>query len=196
MKKAVLFLAVLLLCMPVIAFPADGRVPGVPFQALQQQIDQVKNDLLSIESTPGPQGPQGPEGPMGPAGPQGPPGPTGPPGMANGITQVVGGEINAGQPVRSTGFTFGYDGWLGCYQIGFVPEFQSGDQEHPGPICLVTSQVWEDFCYSSNVTNAGLNVCCHKQQICLLPGESDVRTPVPCQGEPVDDAWFSFICFH
>jgi hypothetical protein len=65
MKKTVFFLIFLVLCIPVIAFAADvslrkaGVVPGTPFQALQQQIDQLKNQLQNIQLTPGPAGPAG-----------------------------------------------------------------------------------------------------------------------------------------
>jgi hypothetical protein len=76
----------------------DGKVPGQPFEYLQQQIDQLKMDLENIQLTPGPkgdqgdpgpkgdkgdtgeQGPQGLTGPQGPVGPQGATGATGPQG--------------------------------------------------------------------------------------------------------------------
>lgn len=64
---------VLLLCVPAVAFPADGpskptrAANGVPFQILQRQIDQLRQELRNIELTPGPPGPAGPEGPPGPS---------------------------------------------------------------------------------------------------------------------------------
>jgi hypothetical protein len=61
MKKTVLFLIALVLCIPVIAFAANGQ----PFQDLQSQIDQLKIQLQNIQLTPGPQGPAGPAGPAG-----------------------------------------------------------------------------------------------------------------------------------
>ncbi len=91
-KKIIFALAALVMCFPVISYPADvslttdGKVPGLPFQNLQGQIDQVKTELLNIQLAPGPQGPMGPAGPAGPAGatgatgPQGPQGATGPAG--------------------------------------------------------------------------------------------------------------------
>ena len=191
MKKAVLFLVVLLLCMPVIAFPADGRVPGVPFQALQQQIDQVKNDLLTIESTPGPQGPQGPQGPEGPMGPMGPAGPRGqegPPGVANGITKGVGGEINSlGEVERSTGFNYSHTPNSGYYEIKFLTPFKNDK----GPICLFSNPtVWYN-CSASDISPTHLLVVCVHQGICPA-GDG---TPVLCMGEQVD-APFSFMCFE
>lgn len=85
MKRLVLLLIVFLFCIPSIVFSdvaltSDGKVPGTPFVVLQQQIDQLTQQLLNIQLTPGPQGPiglTGPEGPMGPMGPQGPQGPAG-----------------------------------------------------------------------------------------------------------------------
>ena len=68
---------------------------GKPFTALQQQImalqqqlDQLKSNLNTIQLTPGQQGPAGPtgpvgaQGPAGPAGPEGAQGPQGPQGPA------------------------------------------------------------------------------------------------------------------
>jgi hypothetical protein len=52
----------------------DGTVPGQPFQALQLQIDDLKQQLEAIELVPGPPGPQGPIGPQGLQGEQGPQG--------------------------------------------------------------------------------------------------------------------------
>jgi len=73
MKKRVLFLIALVLCVPVITFAANGQ----PFQDLQSQIDQLKNMLQNIQLTPGPAGPQGPTGATGPTGLTGATGPTG-----------------------------------------------------------------------------------------------------------------------
>ena len=88
-RKTFLFLAVLVLYVPALAFAApdvtltpEGKVPGGPFENLQQQVDSIKNDLVNIELTPGPQGPQGVAGPVGPQGPAGADGATGPQGLA------------------------------------------------------------------------------------------------------------------
>ena len=69
MRKRILVLAmVFMISLPVIAFAADvtltsdGKVPGTPFQALQQQIDQLKTQLQNIQLTPGPPGPTGATG--------------------------------------------------------------------------------------------------------------------------------------
>lgn len=63
---------------------SDGKVPGKPFQALQDQVDELEtktNDLQdqidTIELIPGPQGPMGPQGPIGLQGPEGLQGPKG-----------------------------------------------------------------------------------------------------------------------
>lgn len=57
---------------------SDGKVSGKPFQALQDQVDELEtktNDLQdqidTIEPIPGPQGPMGPQGPIGLQGPEG-----------------------------------------------------------------------------------------------------------------------------
>jgi len=77
-RKTFLFLAVLVLYVPALAFAApdvsltsEGKVPGTPFANLQQQVDSIKTDLVNIELKPGPQGGPGPAGATGPAGPQG-----------------------------------------------------------------------------------------------------------------------------
>ena len=57
-----------------------AHAQGNPFNALQNQVDSLQQQINTIELTPGPQGPQGPEGPQGPPGPQGDPGPQGPQG--------------------------------------------------------------------------------------------------------------------
>jgi len=85
-----------------VGLTTDGKVPGKPFEYLQQQID-------TIELLEGPEGPQGPIGPTGPAGadgvqgqagadgaqgpegPQGPIGPTGPAG-ADGVQGQAGAD--------------------------------------------------------------------------------------------------------
>lgn len=79
---ALLWLICFLLGMPVTllaverASKTEGKVPGVPFQVLQQQVDQLRADLEAIELIPGPSGPEGPQGEDGPPGPVGPPGPS------------------------------------------------------------------------------------------------------------------------
>jgi hypothetical protein len=67
-RKIVLVLLALILWVPAIAYSAEGQ----PFQALQQQIDDLKQQFQNIQLTPGPQGPAGPEGPAGPTGATGP----------------------------------------------------------------------------------------------------------------------------
>jgi hypothetical protein len=58
MKKTVVVLIALVLCIPVIAFAADvaltsdGKVPGTPFQTLQSEIDQLNTNLHNIQLTP------------------------------------------------------------------------------------------------------------------------------------------------
>ena len=49
----------------------NGSVPGQPFQALQQQIDDHQNQIDNIQLIPGPPGPQGEQGVQGPQGIQG-----------------------------------------------------------------------------------------------------------------------------
>jgi len=74
--KTVLILTALVLCVPPFAYSQ-----GKQFEDLQQQIDQLKKQLQSIEPKPGPPGPQGP------------PGPKGEPGLTNGISRVVYGAL-------------------------------------------------------------------------------------------------------
>jgi hypothetical protein len=51
---------------------ANGSNPnGKPFKALQQQVEDLQNQIDTIELTPGPPGPQGPQGDPGPPGPPG-----------------------------------------------------------------------------------------------------------------------------
>ena len=57
MKKAVLILVVLVFGIPAIVCAADLKAQGTPFQALQQQIDELRILLNNI-----PQGPPGPAG--------------------------------------------------------------------------------------------------------------------------------------
>ena len=54
------------------------RTPrGRPFKALQAEIDDLQNQIDTIELTPGPQGPAGPRGPQGIPGADGATGPKG-----------------------------------------------------------------------------------------------------------------------
>lgn len=68
----------------------DGKVPGKPFEILQQQID-------ILQQTPGPQGPQGEQGPPGPQGPPGSPGEIGDMGI-QGVAGPQGPEGLQGPP--------------------------------------------------------------------------------------------------
>ena len=129
-RKITLTLVALILFIPVFTYAAD-EPSGKPFQALQQQIDQLKIQLQNIQLTPGPKGDKGDKGDPGPAGhspvltwvgdqiaidgvlgphltgPQGPTGatgatgPEGPPGVANGITTAIYGEMAADGSVIS-----------------------------------------------------------------------------------------------
>ena len=69
MKKLLVVLAMVFI--PVIAFAADvtltsdGKVPGGPFVLLQQQINDLKNQLNSIQLIPGPKGDKGDTGATG-----------------------------------------------------------------------------------------------------------------------------------
>jgi hypothetical protein len=128
-KKTVYIVLAFLFWVPVVyaadvALTPDGKVPGTPFQALQQQIDQIKIQLQSIQSgqkgDPGPQGPAGPVGPQGPEGPQGPAGPVGPQGLqgpegpggdtgATGATGPIGPQGPAGECGDITAPTITHD---------------------------------------------------------------------------------------
>ena len=128
MKKTLVVLIALVLCIPVITIAADvsltsdGKVPGSPFQNLQSQIDQLKIQLQNIQLTPGPQGPQGLVGPAGPAGPAG---------VANGISQAIHGSIDpTGAIVSGTGFTVNHS-HTGIYDINFTSNFTTP------PDCIV-----------------------------------------------------------
>lgn len=72
MKKSLLTIAMvgLILWFPLLADAgsSDGKVPGKPFEYLQQQVDGLQNQIDTIELTPGPPGPQGEVGPIGPKG--------------------------------------------------------------------------------------------------------------------------------
>ena len=75
----ILLLGIFFIGFPQGAIAKKNHVPGKPFAALQEQIDNQKQ-IENIELIPGPQGPPGPEGPQGPPGPEGPQGPMGPEG--------------------------------------------------------------------------------------------------------------------
>ena len=64
MIKTALVLIFIVLFIPVVALGAQGQ----PFEALQEQIDQLKIELQNIQLTPGPPGPAGPTGATGAAG--------------------------------------------------------------------------------------------------------------------------------
>jgi hypothetical protein len=66
-RKIVLTLTLLILCIPIIAF-AQVKAQGVPFQDLQNQINNLQQQINNIKLSPGPAGPVGPMGPAGPAG--------------------------------------------------------------------------------------------------------------------------------
>ncbi len=113
-QKMIFALVALVLCFPMISYSADvslttdGKVPGLPFQNLQGQIDQLSTKLQNIQMTPGPQGPIGPAGPQGPAGPAGPAGQEGPQGAQGpaGLAGSAGGTISG--TVINCGPTSGY----------------------------------------------------------------------------------------
>lgn len=94
-KRLGLVIIGLLALVPPVAWSADvtltpdGKVPGTPFQNLQDQIN-------NIQLTPGPKGDTGATGPVGPAGPQGAIGLTGPAG-ADGISPTTE-ELASGDP--------------------------------------------------------------------------------------------------
>jgi len=79
-RKLILVCTAMLVCIPLlvcagdVTLTADGKVPGQPFNSLQQQVDELGFDLDNIQLIPGSQGPQGEPGAPGPAGPQGEPG--------------------------------------------------------------------------------------------------------------------------
>lgn len=54
-----------------------AHAQGNPFNNLQNQVDDLQQQINTIELTPGPQGPQGDVGPVGPQGETGPAGPQG-----------------------------------------------------------------------------------------------------------------------
>lgn len=67
-------LVVIAVLMPVGAMAASQ---GQPFKDVQNQINDLQQQMNTIELTPGPQGPQGEPGPVGPQGPKGDTGPQG-----------------------------------------------------------------------------------------------------------------------
>ena len=76
-KMLLVVLTMVFMLIPIIAMPgevsltSDGKVPGTPFKVLQDQIDQLKSQLLNIQLTPGPQGIQGIAGVQGEKGDKG-----------------------------------------------------------------------------------------------------------------------------
>jgi hypothetical protein len=80
-NKLIVTVVVLILCAPISAF-AQVKAQGVPFQDLQNQINNLQQQINNIKLTPGPAGPVGPMGPAGPVGPIGSQGPVGPAGPA------------------------------------------------------------------------------------------------------------------
>ncbi len=83
MKKTVLVIITMILCIPIIAFSADSptissgllgtvqqSISGLQTQEanLQNQINNLQNQINNIQLTPGPQGPAGPAGPQGATG--------------------------------------------------------------------------------------------------------------------------------
>jgi hypothetical protein len=115
MKKTMLVLIVLVLCIPVIALAQQtGGLPALRADLealqtnLQNQINNLQNQINSI-----------------PAGPPGPAGPAGPPGAANGISYAVHGYVRydgTTSPVFVEGFSVTHDE-TGKYTIAFLPNF-------------------------------------------------------------------------
>lgn len=135
-KKIVLALAALVLLFPIISNAADvslttdGKVPGLPFQNLQGQIDELNTKLQNIQLTSGPQGQAGPQGPAGPIGPQGPKGDTG----ATGATGPQGPAGPAGPqgvqgPTGPAGSAGGMiSGTVNCGSTsGYIPVYILGE---------------------------------------------------------------------
>jgi hypothetical protein len=144
-KKMVLTLAALVLCVPVIAYAAEGQ----PFKALQQQIDELKQQLQNIQLTPGPQGPAGPAGPTGatggtgaigatgPQGLKGDTGPQGPPGVTNGIQRAIYGLVLADGTWRGIGFAV----YRFCYSVmcDYGIQFDVDYAFPSAPTCVATT---------------------------------------------------------
>jgi hypothetical protein len=76
MKKIILILISILICLPVLGY-AESGTQGKTFEALQQQIDELKQQIEEIQLIPGPKGDTGEKGDTGPQGIQGPQGETG-----------------------------------------------------------------------------------------------------------------------
>ena len=140
MKKAILVLFVLVLCIPVIALAQQtGGLPALESELqslktnLQNQINTLQNQIKGIPAGPaGPPGPVGPQGPAGPAGPAGATGATGPAGAAGPAgpqgPQGPAGAVGCDQkgasganpscstaqdiPVDPTGYDVSYVDWL------------------------------------------------------------------------------------
>jgi len=68
MKKIMLVLVALILCVPMSAYSKKG---GNPSDTLQQQIDELRLQIEEIQLIPGPPGPQGEQGIQGEQGPPG-----------------------------------------------------------------------------------------------------------------------------
>jgi hypothetical protein len=168
MKKAVLVLMVLVLCIPVVAFGAEGQ----PFQQLQQQIDQLKIQLQNIRLTPGPAGPAGPPGPPGQKGDKGDKGDQGiqgiqgiqglkgdkgdqgPAGVANGVTHAVHGTVSWDGATEGTGFYLAGIDCVWPHPCSTEIWFNSAFDVANGPItCQVTKLGQNNPGHDFNPTN-------------------------------------------
>ena len=181
----------------------DGKVPGTPFQYLQQQVDQLRTQLQNLQLTPGPQGPAGPEGsaglqgpagPQGPAGLQGPAGPQGPGGGVNGLSAAVHGSVGLeGAVAHGTGFTVAHEAYTGLYTITFDTPFAGT------PECIAQANIsgvnWIIKCIATgSVSNSTLYVQCTSALMAAADASADSPYYLKYPFSYEQEMGFSFIC--
>jgi hypothetical protein len=127
MIKKKIVVALLILCIPITAY-SQGYAQGLPFQDLQNQINNLQQQINNIKLLPGPKGDTGATGATGPPGPKGDTGATGATGAdgADGWAPTVWyGYVNAsgdrdygrGEWVSSRASIFGGDSYQYTVQL-------------------------------------------------------------------------------
>ena len=110
---------------------------GKPFATLQDQINNLQDQIDTIQLTPGPPGPQGEQGPQGIQGPPGPQGPAGGGGFGSIYISDWTNAISECQAITDrNGVVVGYE----C-----VAKCNSGDQVISGGYQFATSAAAESF---------------------------------------------------
>lgn len=177
MKKTVIILIALVLCIPVIALAQQtGGLPALQadLQALQANLQNQINNI-----PPGPQGPQGPKGDKGDPGPQGlkgdkgDPGPAGPTVFSNAYARA---QVDPDGTLASThGIDAVFHPGPGIYQILF-----SSSMFTTAPTCYIAPN-GTGVAIVKSVTGTGVN--------------AEIVTASPQGDTPTDSAFF-IICIE